>query len=218
MQDTSHRFVESFLSESLMAMTTFAQDSAFTQTLTGIAEAIVQAMTNGHKLLIAGNGGSAADAQHIAAEFISRLMFDRAALPAIALTTDTSALTAVGNDYGYDLVFDRQVQALGQCGDVFLAISTSGKSPNVLRALETARSRGLVTVGFTGSRECRLAEICDHVLSAPSTKTAIIQQIHIVAAHVVCSLVERAIFSTEACENNAESPEDAGYNGKFARR
>jgi len=194
MHSDDQQFVNEYLAESLTAMTTFATDAAFADKIRRVAEAITLALRNGSKLLIAGNGGSAADAQHIAGEFVSRLMFDRAPLPAIALTTDTTALTAIGNDYGFDLVFERQVQALGQPGDVFLGISTSGKSPNVIRALAMARSRGLVTAGFTGSRDSAMLGLCDLLLAAPSANTAIIQQIHITAAHLVCALVERAMF------------------------
>jgi D-sedoheptulose 7-phosphate isomerase len=154
----------------------------------------VVALRAGKKLLIAGNGGSAGDAQHIAGEFISRLMYDRAPLAAIALTVDTSVITATGNDYGYEHIFERQVRGLGQAGDVFLGISTSGKSPNVIRAFNAARGRGLVSIGFCGAAGGPMRDRCLHLLEAPSGKTAIIQQIHIVAAHIVCALVERAMF------------------------
>jgi D-sedoheptulose 7-phosphate isomerase len=145
--------------------------------------------------MIARNGGSAADAQHIVGEFISRFSFDRAPLAAIALTTDSSVFTAVGNDYGYEEEFERQVLGLGVAGDVFLGISTSGKSPSVLRALQAARSKEIVTLGFTGSVANSMAGLCDHLLCAPSTKTAILQQIHIVAAHLMCGIVEQRLFS-----------------------
>ncbi len=188
------QFVGEYLAESLAAVTTFATDKTFGLKLRQVAETITQALRAGNKLLVAGNGGSAADAQHIAAELVSRLMFDRAPLAAIALTTDTSGLTAIGNDYGYDFVFERQVQALGHPGDVLLGISTSGRSANVLRALAIARSLGMITVGFAGARADEMQRLCDLLLSAPSSSTAIIQQIHITAAHTVCALVERAMF------------------------
>jgi D-sedoheptulose 7-phosphate isomerase len=160
-----------------------------------IAEAITAAFRCGHKLLIAGNGGSAADAQHIAGEFLSRLNFDRNPLPAIALTTDSSVLTAIGNDYGFDRTFERQVRGLGKSGDVFIAISTSGQSPNVIAALKAAREGGLTTIGFTGSAASGLMPpLCDHCLAAPTEETPLIQQIHIVAAHAICSLVESNLF------------------------
>ncbi len=159
-----------------------------------IAAAIVRSYRNGGKLLIAGNGGSAADAQHIAAELLSRFKLERSALPAIALTTDTSVLTAIGNDYGFDHVFERQIRGLGHRGDVFLAISTSGRSPNVLRGLGAAREIGLTTVGLTGCGGSDMARSCDLLLSVPSEETALIQQVHLVAAHAICGLVERELF------------------------
>ena len=160
-----------------------------------IAETITAAFHGGHKLLIAGNGGSAADAQHIAGEFLSRLNFDRNPLPAIALTTDSSVLTAIGNDYGFERTFERQVRGLGKPGDVFIAISTSGRSPNVIAALKAAREGGLTTIGFTGSRANGFMQsLCDHCLAAPAEETALIQQIHIVAAHAICGLVESNLF------------------------
>jgi D-sedoheptulose 7-phosphate isomerase len=160
-----------------------------------IAEAITAAFRAGHKLLIAGNGGSAADAQHIAAEFLSRLNFDRHPLPAIALTTDSSVLTAIGNDYGFDRTFERQVRGLGRPGDVFIAISTSGRSANVIAALKAAREAGLTTIGFTGTAGSGpMQPLCQHCLAAPTQETALIQQIHIVAAHAICGLVERSLF------------------------
>jgi D-sedoheptulose 7-phosphate isomerase len=172
-----------------------ADDMQLQAAIHAIAETITAAFRNGHKLLIAGNGGSAADAQHIAGEFLSRLNFDRNPLPAVALTTDSSVLTAIGNDYGFERTFERQVRGLGKPGDVFVAISTSGRSPNVIAALQAAREAGLMTVGFTGSRtDGSMPPLCDHCLAAPSEETALIQQIHIVAAHAICGLVERSLF------------------------
>ena len=172
-----------------------AEDSDLRAAIHAIATAITDAFRSGHKLLIAGNGGSAADAQHIAGEFLSRLNFDRNPLPAIALTTDTSVLTAVGNDYGFDQTFARQVRGLGKPGDVFIAISTSGRSPNVVAALKAAREGGLITVGFAGTAaNGTMQPLCDHCLAAPSAETPQIQQIHIVAAHAICGLVELSMF------------------------
>jgi D-sedoheptulose 7-phosphate isomerase len=144
--------------------------------------------------LLAGNGGSAADAQHIAGEFVSRFAFDRPGLPAIALTTDTSILTAIGNDYGYEKLFARQVQAHGQKGDVFIGYSTSGQSPNVLLALKEARLRGLICIGLTGNRGGPMRELCDYLLEVPSSDTPKIQEGHLVLGHILCGLVENAIF------------------------
>jgi D-sedoheptulose 7-phosphate isomerase len=171
-----------------------AEDADLQAAIHAIASAVAGAFRAGNKLLLAGNGGSAADAQHIAGEFLSRLNFDRNPLPAIALTTDTSVLTAIGNDYGYDRTFERQVRGLGRKGDVFIAISTSGRSPNVIAALKAARELGVITVGFTGSAEAQMRPLCDHYLVAPSADTPLIQQIHIVAAHAICGLVERDLF------------------------
>lgn len=197
MEMSEQEFVADYLDESLQVMQGFAADRAAQQIVLQFADVIGNALSEGQKLLVAGNGGSAGDAQHIAGEFVSRLFFDRAPLPAIALTTDTSVLTAIGNDYGYEKIFERQVLGLGVPGDAFLAISTSGKSPNVLRALEAARSRGIVTLGFTGASAGPMGSLCDHILCVPSAKTSVIQQIHIVAAHLVCGLVEKRIFSRQ---------------------
>ena len=198
MQITDTDFVQAYLAESVAALGAFQGDAVFQQTMAAMAEAIVVALRAGKKLLIAGNGGSAGDAQHIAGEFISRLMYDRAPLAAIALTVDSSVITATGNDYGYEYIFERQVLGLGQEGDVFLGISTSGKSANVIRAFDAAREKGLVSIGFCGADGGPMREKCSLLLQAPSGKTAIIQQIHIVAAHIVCALVERAMFPRNA--------------------
>jgi D-sedoheptulose 7-phosphate isomerase len=194
MESDARRYTTAYLQTSVQAAQAFAADPAFTDILVGMADDIAASMRAGGKLLIAGNGGSAADAQHIAGEFISRLMFDHAPLPSIALTVDSSAMTATANDYGYEYVFERQVIALGRKGDVFLGISTSGNSPNVVRALEAARAQGLVTHGFAGAAGGKMIALCDRVLKAPSTWTPIIQQVHITAAHIMCALVERAMF------------------------
>lgn len=178
-----------------------AEDAQLRAVIHAIADTITDAFRAGRKLLIAGNGGSAADAQHIAGEFLSRLNFDRNPLPAIALTTDSSVLTAIGNDYGFERTFERQVRGLGQKGDVFIAISTSGRSPNIVAALKAAREASLVTIGFTGAAaNGAMQPFCDYCLAAPSAETPLIQQIHIVAAHAICGLVECSLFggSTES--------------------
>jgi D-sedoheptulose 7-phosphate isomerase len=194
MPSDAARYTAHYLAASRAAMDAFAADPEATRVMLAMAEAVVASMKSGGKLLVAGNGGSAADAQHIAGEFISRLMFDHPALPSVALTTDSSAITATANDYGYEHVFARQIVGLGRAGDVFLGISTSGNSPNVVRALETARAQGLVTLGFAGAAGGKMVALCDHVLRAPSTWTPVIQQCHITAAHIVCALVERGMF------------------------
>jgi D-sedoheptulose 7-phosphate isomerase len=158
------------------------------------AQRIATSLREGGRLLIAGNGGSAADAQHIAGEFVSCLNFDRAPLPAIALTVDTSVLTAIGNDYGFELVFERQVRGLGRRGDILLAISTSGRSPNILRALEAARALEMTSIGFTSEKGAAMAALCDLALVVPSEVTQLIQQVHITAAHIICELVEADMF------------------------
>ncbi len=154
---------------------------------------MVVALRAGNKILIIGNGGSAADAQHIAAELVGRYKKERTALAAIALTTDTSALTAIGNDYGFERIFTRQVEALGRRGDLLLALSTSGRSLNILAALRTARERGLTTVGLTGAKGEAMRESCDHLLMVPSDDTPVIQQICLAFAHAICDQVEHAM-------------------------
>ena len=141
-----------------------------------------------------GNGGSAADAQHLAAELVSRFNFDRPGLAALALTTDTSVITAIGNDYGYECLFARQLSAVGVAGDVFIAISTSGRSPNVMRGLEEGRRKGLLTVGFTGQPGGTMPPLCDHCIRIPSAETPKIQEGHIVLGHIICGLIERELF------------------------
>ncbi len=155
------------------------------------AREITEALTKGKKLLIFGNGGSASDAQHIAAEFVGRFERERRAWPAIALTTDTSALTAISNDYGYEHVFSRQVEALAQAGDVVVGISTSGNSPNVIAAIMSARKIGCRTIGLTGAKGKRLASLCDAAVLAPSTRTARIQEAHITIGHIWCELADK---------------------------
>ena len=191
---TDIAYTDTYLATSVAALGKFADDVDARDTMIAMAADIVAAMKAGGKLMICGNGGSAADSQHIAGEFISRLMFDHAPLPAIALTVDGSAITATGNDYGYEHIFTRQVIGLGKSGDVLLGISTSGNSPNVVAALAEARARGIVTHGFAGAGGGNMMDLCDRVIQAPSTWTPIIQQIHITAAHIVCALVERGMF------------------------
>jgi D-sedoheptulose 7-phosphate isomerase len=199
MTDPREDAVATHFQRSVAVMEQAASDPALRATILSIANHITAAFRNGGKLLIAGNGGSAADAQHIAGEFLSRLRFDRNPLPAIALTTDTSVLTAVGNDYGYERVFERQVRGLGRHGDIFIGISTSGRSPNVLTALEAARQLGITTIGFTGTAHGANAmrALCDALLAAPTDDTPLIQQIHITAAHAICELVERDLFASK---------------------
>lgn len=155
---------------------------------------IIEAYKAGKKTLLAGNGGSAADSQHIAGEFVSRFYFDRPGLASIALTTDTSIITAIGNDYGYEKIFSRQVQANGVAGDVFIGISTSANSKNVVEALKVCREKGIITVGFTGENIGAMDELCDICIKVPSLETPRIQEAHILIGHIICCLVEEKIF------------------------
>jgi D-sedoheptulose 7-phosphate isomerase len=183
-----------YLVESRDAMQAAIDDIGFLATIEAIVDRVAGVIAAGQKVLLAGNGGSAADAQHLAGEFVSRFCYDRAPAAALALTTDSSVLTAIGNDYGYDRVFERQVLGLGVAGDALIAISTSGRSANILRAIAAARQKGLVAIGFTGRSGGEMAGRCDLCLCAPADTTPLIQQIHITAGHIVCGLVEERIF------------------------
>jgi D-sedoheptulose 7-phosphate isomerase len=190
----SHDPIATHLQGSLAALQRATKDDALLDVARTTAAAMIAALRSGNKILIIGNGGSAADAQHIAAELIGRYKQDRPAYAAVALTTDTSALTSIANDYGFEQVFARQVEGLGRRGDVLLALSTSGKSTNILAALRLARERGLVTIGFTGSKGENLRALCDHVLLAPSDDTPVIQQIHLAVAHGICDEIEQSMM------------------------
>lgn len=187
-------YVVSELQASIDVKQRMLADKDFMQQVTDMGHLLIDRYEAGSKLLVAGNGGSAADAQHIAAEFVSRFNFDRPGLPALALTTDTSILTAVGNDYGYDQLFRRQIEANGVAGDVFMGISTSGNSPNVIEALEAARLKGITTFGLTGESGGKMRELCDHCLCVPDGDTPRIQEAHIVIGHTLCAMVELALF------------------------
>ncbi len=180
-----------------------SEDRELHAAVAAVAAACVDALRQGRKILFAGNGGSAADAQHLAGELVSRFNYDRPGLAAFALTTDTSVLTAIGNDYGYERLFARQVEATGVAGDVLVAISTSGRSPNILEALRVAREKGMVTVGMTGRGGGRMAELCDHLLRTPSDATPRIQEGHIAIGHTVCFLIEQAMFPRAAADRAA---------------
>lgn len=179
---------------SLVGLTEAVQSADLLATTHTIARAVADALKAGNKLLLIGNGGSAADAQHIAAEIVGRYKQERPGWAAIALTTDTSALTAIANDYGFEQVFARQVQGLARRGDVLFALTTSGRSPNILAALRVAREMGVTTVGFTGAKGESMCSSCDHLLVAPSDDTPVIQQIHMMAMHAICDDVERALI------------------------
>ncbi|HEY8368540.1 MAG TPA: D-sedoheptulose 7-phosphate isomerase [Thermodesulfobacteriota bacterium] len=184
--------VERIFADSIAAKQAFV--AAHADAVVRAAEAMARALRDGRTILVFGNGGSAADAQHIAAEFTNRFEIERPPLAAVALTTDTSALTAIGNDYGFDQVFEKQVRALGRRGDVAIGISTSGNSRNVVRALEAARGAGLVTIGFTGAEGGAMAPLCDHLFRVPSRVTARIQETHITLGHTLCALVDEILY------------------------
>jgi D-sedoheptulose 7-phosphate isomerase len=164
------------------------------QTINSCIHKIVTAFRNGNKVLFCGNGGSAADAQHLAAEFSGRFYTDRKALPAEALHCNTSYLTAVGNDYSFDVIYSRLIDGIGQQGDVLVGLSTSGNSKNIIKAFETAKEKGMVTIGFTGMTGGQLKSVSDYLINVPSTDTPRIQESHILIGHIICQLVEEKIF------------------------
>lgn len=184
--------VQTIVNESLALKQRFFSESV--EMIVRIANEVVRALKSGNKVLLFGNGGSAADAQHIAAEFVNRFLHDRPGLPAIALTTDTSALTSIGNDLGFEYVFSRQIEALGKKSDVAIGISTSGNSPNVLHGIRRAKEMGLVTVGFTGRDGGKLGPLVDYHVHVPHPATARVQEIHIMVGHIVCQLVDEELL------------------------
>jgi D-sedoheptulose 7-phosphate isomerase len=190
-------FVRAQIAGTMAVFTLFANDDSLISSVAEVGRLCADALANGGKIMLAGNGGSAADSQHIAAEFVGRLTANRCPLPALALTTDTSILTAAANDYGYDSVFERQIIALGRPGDVFIGISTSGNSPNILRAVEAARGRQVTAVALTGETGGQLQGLCDHIVRVPSRCTQNIQEVHIMIGHIVCAIAEQAFLSAK---------------------
>src|SRR5947209_98491 len=182
-----------YLESSRDAVGAALADRAFVESVSRVAEIVTEALRAGKKILFAGNGGSAADAQHLATELMVRFYLDRAPLPALALGTDASTATAIGNDLGFEHLFARQVLALGQAGDVFIGLSTSGRSPNILAACKAARERGMTVIGFTGAKGDQLAVLCDVAVQVPSDRTPLIQQVHVAAGHIVCEIAEEAL-------------------------
>lgn len=170
------------------------EDKAIRSTIAHCVQSILSAFKNGNKVLFCGNGGSAADAQHLAAEFSGRFYTDREALPAEALHVNTSYLTAVANDYSYDVVYSRMVNGIGHKGDVLVGLSTSGNSPNILNAMETAKKKGMITIAFTGATGGKMKTACDYLINIPSTDTPRIQESHILVGHIICQLVEELYF------------------------
>ncbi len=189
--------IESEIAKLSQLLQVIQNDNLLLSTVERVASACTRALRHGKKILLAGNGGSAADSQHLAAELVSRLRFDRPGLAALALTVDTSALTAIGNDYSFDQIFSRQIEAIGNDGDVFIGISTSGKSANILRAFDAARAKNMLTIGFTGSKSPFMAERCEHVINVPSKEVPKIQECHILFGHIICALIENEIFGEE---------------------
>jgi D-sedoheptulose 7-phosphate isomerase len=184
--------IEQRIRESAAVKESMLRDSAFLGTVAQMSRVLTQALRDGHKLILFGNGGSAADAQHIATELVARYLLDRAALPALALTVNTSSLTAIANDDSFDNVFARQLEAFGAPGDVAIAISTSGKSRSVVTAVETAKRKRIVTLGLTGKSGGELRAIADYCLCVPSDETPRIQECHILIGHILCEIIELA--------------------------
>jgi D-sedoheptulose 7-phosphate isomerase len=188
-------YIRNYISEALSVKEQILSDEFILKNIEKAVLLIEEAYQNGKKILLAGNGGSAADAQHISTELVSRFIKERPALNALALTTNTSILTAIGNDYSYDYIFARQIEAFGNEGDVFIAISTSGNSINIINSINTAKNKGLKVVGLTGSLPSKMDNICDLLIKVPSNKTSIIQETHIMVAHIICGLVEDLSFN-----------------------
>ena len=187
--------VKSQIQASIDAKQLILQDAALLELIVKAADTIIQAYKNGKKTMFAGNGGSAADAQHLAGELVARFYFDRPGIPSIALTTDSSVLTAIGNDYGYEKLFSRQVQAMGSEGDIFVGLSTSGNSPNILSALDTCKEKSIFSIGLTGMTGGKMAEKCDICIKVPSNDTPRVQESHILIGHILCCTIEQALFS-----------------------
>ena len=195
--DFGHRVTE-LMKASIATKQTMLSSSELVATIAKVSEILVASLQQGNKVILFGNGGSAADAQHIAAELVGRFAFDRPALPALALSVNSSCVTAIGNDYGFDQVFSRQIEALAKAGDVAVGISTSGNSPNVAKAVLTARQMGLRTVGLTGASGGTLAKSAEFCICVPSEDTPRIQECHILIGHILSELVEKEIFPEES--------------------
>ena len=189
-----HYFISNEIKKLSHLLSHIIEDPHLLQKVNDIAQCCIHALQQGKKILFAGNGGSAADSQHLAAELLSRLQYNRPGLAAIALTTDTSVLTAIGNDYAFQDIFSRQIESIGQIGDVFIGISTSGRSPNILKALEVARKKEMTTIGLTGMEAPLMDERCDLTLHVPSRETPKIQECHIMFGHIICAIIEDVLF------------------------
>ena len=187
-------YIKEQIEASIQTKQNILENPALMQTIADVSEACVNVYRNGKKTLLAGNGGSAADAQHIAAELVGRYGFDRPSIPSIALTTDTSNLTAIGNDYGYDQVFSRQMEGMGSEGDLFIGISTSGNSTNIVNAINAAKAKGVTTVALVGRDGGEMAKIADYAIIVPSKATPRIQESHILIGHMICDVIEKELF------------------------
>jgi D-sedoheptulose 7-phosphate isomerase len=189
--------IQSEIEKTIDVLNAIKKDTALLKLLELAAEQCLQSLAAGKKVIFVGNGGSAADSQHLAAELVNRMCHNRQGLASIALTTDTSVLTSIGNDYGFEYIFSRQVEALGQAGDVLIALSTSGKSPNVLKALEMAQKKRIITIGLTGLNGNTMAPFCDYLLKVPSANTQKIQECHILLGHILCGYVEEKVYQNQ---------------------
>ncbi|MFB1646006.1 D-sedoheptulose 7-phosphate isomerase [Campylobacter molothri] len=187
-------YIKGHFKDSILTKEQILKDENLLELIKNVSLEVIKAYKNGNKTLIAGNGGSAADAQHIAGEFVSRFYFDRSGIASIALTTDTSILTAIGNDYGYENIFSRQVEAQGAKGDVFIGISTSGNSKNILKALESCKKKEILSIGLTGESGGAMDKMCDYCIKVPSSCTPRIQESHIIIGHILCAIVEEELF------------------------
>jgi len=182
--------IKKIIQDSITVKERILEDQEFIASINKIADLCVSCIKNQNKILLAGNGGSAGDAQHFAAELVNRFYLDRQALPAIALTTDTSVITSIGNDYGYDQIFARQIEAIGKANDIFIAISTSGNSPNILASLQKALDKDLITIGLTGQNGGKMKDLCHRCLMIPSKDTPTIQEAHLLIEHILCGVIE----------------------------
>lgn len=191
---SNNQYIRSEIETSIAVKQSLLADEQLLSAIERAVDVVTEAYRRGNKTLLAGNGGSAADAQHLAGEFVSRFYFDRPGIPSIALTTDTSILTAISNDYGFERLFARQIQAQGCAGDVFIGISTSGNSPNIVEAFKECKRRGIFSIGLTGSNPCTMDTLCDICIKVPSACTPRIQESHIMVGHIICSIVERELF------------------------
>lgn len=205
MEDSLRLAINTQLRASLEVIRGLCDDVSLVTTMEAVARRAAAVLGAGGKVLFAGNGGSAADAQHLAAELVGRYACDRPGLAAVALTTDSASITAIGNDFGFDRIFARQLEAIARAGDLLIALSTSGRSPNVIAALEAARARGLITVGLTGGGGGEMAKWCDYLLMMPSDSTPRIQEGHKVVGHIICGLIEQLCLPG-AAENSVSEP------------